>query len=139
MTTMSDIKTAILDYITQHDYVSFAQLQQRIPGFVEENENERFELIHAEFDNVVLWAGMSKAAVDAVNALQDEKKIHWEPQSNALCYWCDGAVPQLPLAKRPKSYAKPHWLPMMYRPGPTPEAFLKAYDRRVKRRQKVEA
>lgn len=62
--------------------------------------------------NVVLWAGMSDALVAALQALRDENAINLVPCSS-LVYVIDGALLQLPLAKRiPKrGYAEPHWAP----------------------------
>jgi|RhiMetdeSRZDD1v2_1073273.scaffolds.fasta_scaffold1639237_2 hypothetical protein len=67
--------------------------------------------------NLVLWTGMSQEWVDALNELF-RAGLLWRQPCIVLTYLVDGAVLQLPLAKRPpkQGYATPHWAPSCVRP-----------------------
>jgi hypothetical protein len=118
MENETSLKAKILDYVTKSDWVSFAQLQ-RLDGFKAADGEPALEITHGDFQNIVLWRGLTQAAADALRELRAEDKIHWMPGA-WVSYLGDGAVPRLPIAKRARHYAKPHWLPVFYRPGPLP-------------------
>jgi hypothetical protein len=115
------MKQQILDYVNRNDWVSFAELQTRIDGFKAAPDEPAMEIGHGAFANIILWQGLSQAAVDALKELTVEGKLHWRTGS-PLSYYCDGAALQLPIAKQAKSYSKPRWLPVFYRPGPMPRS-----------------
>jgi hypothetical protein len=112
-----DIKMAdaILDLVTKHrGSVSFAELSREIPGFA----GDVSLIINTDHcSNICLWPGVSVAAADALDALRTSGAIHARPAS-LLVYLCDGAVPQMPIAKRSRHYKKLHWAPTVFYPGP---------------------
>jgi hypothetical protein len=114
------MKQQILDYVSRNDWVSFAELQNRIDGFKAAPGDPAMELGLEAFANIVLWQGLSQAAVKALKELLAEGKLHWRTGS-PLSYYCDGAALQLPVVEQAKSYSEPHWLPVFYRPGPMPQ------------------
>jgi hypothetical protein len=133
--TTSNLKEKILARVLAVDWVSFADLMT-FPGFSDPENG--FSIMHGKFENVVLWSGISEAGVTALRELRAETKIHWEPKdmggtgmgSGFMDYIIDGATSSLPLVKTAKNYAKPHWLPVFYRPGPIPLDLLSAAERR---------
>lgn len=108
------LKDEILKYVQQmRGGVSFAELS-RFEGFGGKIRIEARE-------NMVIWANMSQEAVDALNELRAEAKVHFYP-TQILVYMADGAALDLPLAKSNRDYKKPHWLPCVVNLGPHPKA-----------------
>lgn len=99
----------------RHGHTSFAELS-RVEGFRGENE---YVYEGPEYSNIVIWAGMSEAAVDALGALFKAGEFHLYP-TTALIYLCDGAALNLPTASQMRHYKKPHWLPCVINQGPAP-------------------
>ncbi|MGY3584339.1 hypothetical protein ACVIGB_006603 [Bradyrhizobium sp. USDA 4341] len=128
---MPSLKDQILESVLTHDWVSFAELS-RIPGFVDLENG--WAKLHPEFENMILWSGISDEGCAALDELREEGKIHWEV-GNPFSYMIDGARMPMPLAKSARNYKTPHWLPVFYRPGPMPEDLLKAYERREAKRR----
>lgn len=100
-----------------HSGVSFVELSRRVEGF-----SGDFQMLIG--NNVVLWANMSEEMIDALFDLRDSQQIHFWPTS-LLVYLYDGAMLQMPIAKRPtkKGYAAPHWLPSVINSGPPPAKY----------------
>ena len=67
--------------------------------------------------NIILWVGASSLFVDIVRAALDSERIHIAPAS-LLTYLCDGKFPRLPIVTRAVRYKTPHWLPVVFNPGP---------------------
>jgi hypothetical protein len=111
------MKQQILDYVKRCDWVSFAELGQYIDGFKAAPGDPAMEI--AFEGNIILWTGLSQAAVEAIEELKAEGKLHLMPGS-VLSYLIDGASLQLPIAKQARKYSKPHWLPVFFRPGSLP-------------------
>jgi hypothetical protein len=109
------LKEEILALIERTRTVTFVELN-RISGFKGE-----LGLVREgdDYSNIFLWSGISKEAAQAINDLQKEKKIHMVP-TPSLTYLIDGKMLQLPIAKRARHYKKPHWLPVVFNPGPPP-------------------
>ena len=114
---MSALSDEILKLIRARQNVTFAELS-RIEGF----SGGTCELLlnTDRTSNIVLWTAMTQEACDALNELMMEKKIHCLPTS-FLTYLCDGSALRLPIAKRAHHYKKPHWMPVVYNPGPPPK------------------
>lgn len=100
---MKTMKEQILEVVRSGRRTSFAQLQQRIPGF------EGHKAIGLA-PNVYLWNGVSQSAADAIMELMNTKKVRLGPAS-VVDYAIDGITLPLPIAQAPKAYKKPHWLP----------------------------
>jgi len=64
--------------------------------------------------NVILWNGMSRLLIDALNLLRTQGRIAVRP-TEFLVYLCDGAFQNLPIARKPPQagYKKLHWLPVV--------------------------
>ncbi len=103
---LSDMAQEILEMITQRGRVSFAELA-RIEGFQGEASYELGDR------NILLWAGMSLEACDAMQQLENGKHIEADPCS-VIVYLADGLSLKLPIAIRPTYYKRSHWLPVVW-------------------------
>jgi hypothetical protein len=114
----------IKEYVYRRDHVSFANLDNDIPGF-KDRERPMPAAIYIG-DSLMLWSGITDVAFAAVDWLQRTHQIEYEP-TNLFTYLIDSTtminLPQAKLAtacrildgKAPE-YKKPHWLPMVLRP-----------------------
>ena len=93
------------------DYVSFADLKARVEGF-----QGPLAIVHHEFENIVIWAGVSWEFHDAMNELMETQEVFLE-STTPLTYIIDGLVPSLPVAKSLRNYNRERWFPMVIRPG----------------------
>ena len=68
--------------------------------------------------NVVLWDGLSKELLDAIEFCRTNDIIEIKP-CTLLIYSIDGEVLDLPVAKKipEKGYQKPRWLPVVLNKG----------------------
>ena len=105
------LKDRVLEYIGSTDYVSFAELANRFGDHFKGGEH-CIELRH----NLVLWAGMSAEAATAMRELLNDKEIAAQP-SSMWVYLADGSALTFPIAKRVRTYTKPHWAPVTLRPA----------------------
>jgi hypothetical protein len=104
---MSNLESEIRR-VLQYDYASFVELS-RIEGFKGEYA------IYNKF-NMVLWDGVSHEAIEILDRMQELGEFHYEPASE-MVYLIDGGMLNLPIAKRTRRYAKPHWLPVTLKRG----------------------
>lgn len=109
--------------LVQKDWVSYVELC-RLPGM----SGGTAAMTHPEFDNIIMWTGLTAEGAATLIELQGARLIHWEP-SDPMGYLIDGGRLDLPLVKRAMSYKTEHWLPVYWRPGPIPEADLIAADK----------
>lgn len=110
---MSDpaLEEAVLAFVRERDWVSFAALHAHFAG----DAREPTEI--ALPGNRVIWAGLPKPVIDAVLALLDAGRLAALP-GNLAAYRRDGRVLALPVEKRPprEPHAEPHWFPVLLRP-----------------------
>jgi hypothetical protein len=92
----------------KRDSVSFAELGREIEGFRGDHE-----MVFAD-RNIVIWSGVSEAALDALTQIRAEGEYELAPCA-VLVYLVDGAFLKYPLAKRAITYKTPHWLPCVWR------------------------
>jgi len=106
---------ALLAYIRTHDYVTFAEMPKVLAPFMETQGQVAAEA--PQVPNLILWAGMSQAWVETLDALFAAHLI-WQEPCSLTSYLIDGAMLTFPLAKRPPTggYATPHWGPVCVRP-----------------------
>lgn len=105
---------AIVAYVQEHDWVSFAELTQQI------GDGARGDMVlESEYPNVLYWMGMSEAFTKLMIELLEGKRISLHP-SQRLVYVIDGMCPSLPEIRRvpAKGYKKPRWLPVCLRTVP---------------------
>lgn len=113
---MSPMAEQIVELVEARRHVSFAELCREIEGF----DGGELELRVPGCTNIVLWSGMTDAACDAIEELQKADRIHQVPAS-WMTYLIDGAALKLPIVKTARRhYKKPHWLPVVFNPGPLP-------------------
>jgi hypothetical protein len=107
----SPLEEAVLEYVGEHDFVTFAALHKHFAG------DAREETEIALPGNRVIWAGLPKPVIDAVLKLLDERRLAAIP-GNLAAYRRDGRVLKLPVEKRPprEPHAEPHWFPVLLRP-----------------------
>lgn len=110
VTPETEMAEAILKLVQERETVTFAELCSIIPGFDGEHT-----FVSDQDPNVILWPGISDEASEAMQRLRSENRIFMHPAST-ITYIVDGAVPGLPVAKRPpaQGYKKPHWLPVCF-------------------------
>lgn len=113
----ADAKKALLDYVRKHDYVSMVQAVRILGEHVDPEGS--LAMCHSEFENIILWAGLSEDANAILLDLFRTRQIHWRATS-VLVYMADGGALNFPLAKRLRAYKTPRWLPVVLRPGPDP-------------------
>ncbi len=104
------IKQAILDYVKRLDHVSFNELSRDVAGVKGELD------MALEKYNIILWQGLSAAAVDAILELQKEGALHLKP-TFPLTYMVEGTYLTLPVATKKAVYKKPRWLPVVLKLG----------------------
>lgn len=101
------VKQAIRDLLARKGGgVSFVELEE-IPGFTGDREFGPLD------NNILLWQGISKAAVQALIELQDAGEIV-PSSSTPLVYSIDGKMLSLPLVRQARKYKTLHWLPVVY-------------------------
>ena len=115
---MSEMAEQIVELVEERRSVSFAELENMIPGFG--GGDKQWVLEGEGFSNIIMWVGLTDAACDALEELRAARRIHPTPAS-FLVYLIDGRMLQLPLAKRKRHYKKPHWAPIVFNPGPGPD------------------
>jgi len=104
-----EMVSAIKAHILKYNYVSFAELANKIPGF------QGGEMIFFDDEtNIVLWGGMTEIGAQALKALRADKEIEMVP-ADPLVYLIDGLVPSLPIAKSIRKYKKQHWMPATFK------------------------
>ena len=107
------LKQAILDYVRQYDYVSFAELD-RLDGF----RGNCMWGVAAR--NIWFWFSLSPEAAAALTELLEEGQIELAP-GTFLTYIIDGQWPSVPMAKRVRhTYKEPRWCPVVLRPSAKP-------------------
>lgn len=94
--------------------VSFAELGQ-LDGF----RGDHSLRLGEEQNNLVLWSWVSAQAIADLETMIAGGECHIAPAS-VLTYICDGALLNLPIAKRRIAYKRPHWLPACLLRGPAP-------------------
>ena len=102
--------------VREVDYVSLVEMLQMLKPHMEVSGDTTICL--ATDSNVILWAGVSDGFAQVFDYMSDRGLVRLQGAS-LLTYLVDGGVSNLPLAKRlPKDgYKKPHWLPVVLRPG----------------------
>jgi hypothetical protein len=113
----ADAKKALLDYVRKHDHVSMVQAVRILGEHVDPKGS--LAMCHSEFQNIILWAGLSEEANGILLDLFQSGLIHWKT-TPILVYMADGAALNFPLAKSLRAYKTPRWLPVVLRPGPDP-------------------
>lgn len=101
------LREDIIDFC-QRDHVSFVELKKNFP--------EMFDGEHAicfpDYSNLIVWQGLSQDGAELILSLVNERKLFLLP-SNPLVYAIDGALVNMPMAKRILNYKNPHWIPMV--------------------------
>ncbi len=111
MTSKEEYKEAILRYVDETDWVSFADLHQRFAG--DANHETQIALP----GNRIVWTGMPLPMIDAVLELLEEEALAAVP-AHKSAYVRAGRVLSLPVEKTipPEGHAEPHWYPVLLRP-----------------------
>jgi hypothetical protein len=105
--TETPLLAAIRDAL-RRDHVSFAELS-RIEGF----RGDLQMMANADrVSNVVIWGGVSRAAIEALEIIRKEGEYELAPAS-FMTYLIDGVTLNLPIAKQIRHYKNPHWAPMV--------------------------
>jgi hypothetical protein len=106
------LKEDLRDYL-RRDHVSFAELS-RLEGF---KGDLAIELPVAGGAPFLIWAGISRAAADALQELVAEGFCHYQGCS-PLIYMIDGVMSSMPVARQNRGYKKQRWLPLVVKLGP---------------------
>lgn len=105
-TNATDLRQRILAVLQANEEVSFVQLAD-LPGFAGDQD-----LVSPQIANLVLWQGLSPAAMAVLEALEDDEVIRFA-RTDADRYAEDGFTPTLPVAQRVSKHRSPHWLPVL--------------------------
>jgi hypothetical protein len=105
-----DLRTRVVDYITEFGSATFGELTQVGPELT--GGGHAIELCR----NLVLWSDLTAEGSDAILGLLNEGAIVAERTDVFLYAACSRVLP-LPIAKSIKDCNKPHWLPVMLRPA----------------------
>lgn len=116
----TELRSKILERVRKHDHVSFAEIRTHFGG--DGSLDGEFCLYLGDRPNTMLWVNMSEDFVSVMMDLLAKKEVHVVP-SSLLVYMIDGAVPSMPMAKRPgkHDYPSPRWFCVVLRPGPLPQ------------------
>ena len=107
------LKDAILNKIAGTIGTSFAELGN-IDGFRAERGDQAMEMCLPGYPTVLLWAGVTKAAADAMDDLLRERRIEMSP-CEALVYMIDGKAMTIPqVGRKLRQYKSPRWLPVTF-------------------------
>ncbi len=109
---MTEIKTAVLDYIKKNDGTSYVEIERLFDSLSFDWRGD-YEIYSNQCDNVVFWDGWNEAAMNLINELLHDKLIFKEP-AQPLIYLIDGKCLTLPIVKRAMKYKTPHWLPVVF-------------------------
>jgi hypothetical protein len=116
---MTPMAEQILKIVTERRTVTFVELQNSIAGFG--GGDKEISLNGDGYSNIVLWGGLTDAAVAALEELRVSRAIHPIPAA-PLTYLIDGAMMRMPVAKSKRHYKKPHWAPVVFNPGADPKS-----------------
>jgi hypothetical protein len=101
------MKNQIKDFIHRMDNVSFAELMRVIPN----SAGERAIVLDGN-ESVILWRGVSESFAEAIEMLLGDGEIRITSCSD-MVYLNDHQILEgLPIAKQPRHYSSPHWLPV---------------------------
>ena len=106
----ADLETRISNRLVTDDYVSFAELAKSFPEEFHADNGVSLNIRR----NLIIWSGITERGARAIGNLLSEKQIACYP-AQPLIYLCDGLALNLPIARRIRDYAKPHWLPVSFR------------------------
>jgi len=109
---LEQLEADILNFIREHDCVTFPELQARYGG----RGHGDSDLVLPKYENIVLWRGLSEDLATAITNLCVRGDMHWH-ESSPVMYWPRPLI--LPLAHWPISqeYKTPHWLSICFRAG----------------------
>lgn len=109
------LRGRVFDYVRRYQNVSFVELVREFP-------EAKGDFTYYAKPSIVLWHQLSESFCAMLQEMLESGDLVVKP-CPFLVYFIDGAVPQLPLAKRLREYKKAHWLPVTfttrgYRPSP---------------------
>jgi len=106
----SKMAKIIYDFVKEQYGVSFVEFENlfRENGF---DYKGNLMILMREL-NIVLWLNWNQDAVDVINeVINMGGAFTW---TSPVIYYCDGGVPDLPVAKSMRGYKKVlHWLPVV--------------------------
>lgn len=107
-----NIELNVLTYINNNQGTSYAELEHL---FDELNFEWRgnFDICSGQCENVILWTGWNKEAIEVINNLKRSEKIE-QVLTDPIIYLIDGKALNMPIVKKYKDYKKPHWLPVVF-------------------------
>lgn len=116
----AELRQAILEYVNEHDHVTFAELQREFGSRF--NMRGDIGLAPESLPTILYWVGMSREFVDALTSLTGKGGPLSLALSSPLPYLIDGATLALPIATKAHPYKSDHWLPVLIRPRAKYEA-----------------
>ncbi len=113
---MVDVNMAarIVELVGERDFVTFAELDQRVPGFAARGAEAPMSFTMHE--NLVLWGGMTEVGARTIAGLLEDGRLALA-DGTMMTYLADGKVPTMPIAKAARPYQRPRWLPTTLRPA----------------------
>lgn len=97
--------------VCRHGSVSFAELNQKIPGFSGGEQS-----LGIADKNIFFWVGMTPEACDAISDLLRDGLIKMKP-CDPIIYMFDGQSLTMPVARQFRAYKSPRWQPVLFSLG----------------------
>lgn len=116
---MTELATRILAIIVElRGSVSFAELERRVQMPAGMTWTGDHAICSSRDPNIILWAGVSKPVVDALNELANSKSIEYR-SADLLIYMIDGKMLRFPTLSRwpSKPLKTERWIPVVMYPA----------------------
>ena len=111
MTTKESLEIAIRALLEKTDHCSFVEIERELDRLGLEYSGQL--CIHLpEYENIILWAGMSKDYTEAIRGLM---KDFCTVPCSPLVYMIDGKCLTFPLVKSLRQYRTEHWQSCVFR------------------------
>ncbi len=112
MTALAKNVEQLAQFVSERDYVSFVEAVDFMRDKLKMKVDGTFGIEAKR--NLLLWIKLSEEAKDTLLALINGGRVNVF-RSSLLVYMTDGMALTLPIAKRVKTYSKPHWWPATMR------------------------
>lgn len=110
------VKRKTLEYIRQHDFVTYARLQRFFIGI---GYDYIGEYCTGSGENNLFWINWSEEAHRMLSDLVDAGLVSMVTTYDVF-YWADHAILDYPLGELDCDYKELHWTPVCFRPIPAP-------------------
>lgn len=108
----NEAKQAVYELVARCKRITFSEIEEEFTRIGYEYEGEWAQAVLKENPKVFYWIGWTPEAIDIINELRREEKIHFK----ALSVWeyliVGGRCLTLPVIKSVRVYKTDHWIPV---------------------------